>query len=416
MRQKTLKFQLMQFSFVFAGMFFFEKSFAEYPEFKSSLQGYITAKQYQTFEDVVTKTPYWKRQADLSTLELTGEYYINPKSEIEFEVEFEHGGTGSSLDYDPLEEFGEFEKEQDKGGEVVLSELYYRHALENMTWIKVGKFPVYVSLGNAQESFLQYATVVPVVGELSLLPSEWRELGVELQKRFGAFNSRLSLITGLNSEFFRKYNWIGGGYQKKFETINANSLAGTFVLEYGDVAADNGIATAIYYGEVSGNRYKQHKMSNDATVVLTSIFGSWSFDKIGMRGEFIQGFLSRSDEISLANASLTSSVNPGAFAPLGHSAQLEMLEIYYRFLQDDDSSLKGFANYQHVDSMKTVEGSILRDDRYNQVISTLGFMQTWEKVMFLKFEYGKYSNALAGLADTAQYQVAFGFDWHGFNF
>ena len=386
----------------------------EYPQFKSSVKGFMTLKQFQTFEDVVTTTPYWKRQADLNELSLTGEYYITPKSEIEFEIEFEHGGTGSALEYDPMEEFGEFEKELEKGGEVVLSEFYYRRAFENMMWIKVGKIPVYISLGNVQENLLQYSTIYSVSSEASLIAHEWREMGIELQKRFGGFNARTSLLTGLNSEFFRKYNWVGGGYQRQFENINANSLAGTLTFEYGDVSLDDGIATTIYYNEVSGNRYKQRKMSSDASITLFSIFGSWHFERFGVRGEFIQGTLTRSDQISLANASLTSSVNPGAFAPLGHTAQLEMGEIFYYMIDDDEARLTAFFNYQHVDSMKTVEGSILKDDRYNRVISTFGLMKTWEKIMFVKAEYAKSSNALVGFPETSEFQLAFGFDWRGF--
>ena len=42
--------------------------------------------------------------------------------EFEAEVELEHGGTGTSLELD-YEEFGEFEQEVSKGGEVALEEI-----------------------------------------------------------------------------------------------------------------------------------------------------------------------------------------------------------------------------------------------------------------------------------------------------
>jgi hypothetical protein len=42
--------------------------------------------------------------------------------EAELEVEFEHGGTGSALELE-YEEFGEFEQEVEKGGEVLVEEL-----------------------------------------------------------------------------------------------------------------------------------------------------------------------------------------------------------------------------------------------------------------------------------------------------
>lgn len=391
----------------------------ETPRFKPTLKGYMTYRQFQAFENVAVTEPFWKKETDLRAFELKGEYYLSPKSEIEFEIEFEHGGTGSSLEYDALEEFGEFEAEHEKGGEVVLSEFYYRHALDNQTWIKVGKIPVYLSLGNVQENYLLHPTVLSVSSEQSMLPSEWRELGVEVQKRFGGSNIRVSVMNGLNSEFFRKYNWIGGGFQKQFETSNSGSLAGTVSYEYGDVALDDGIVASVYYGEVTGNRYKKRKLNNEANVIIASLFGAWRTNifgqGFGFRGEFIHGTLSRSDEISLANATLTASANPGAFAPLGATAQLEMAEISYDIYESDTEKLTAYYSYQHVDTMKAVQGSILKDDRYNKVTSSFGFMQKWQKIMFVKAEFANHSNAQPGLPSTSEYQLALGFDWNGFN-
>jgi hypothetical protein len=387
--------------------------------FKTTLKGYATYRQYQTFENVATTLPIWKRETDLRAFEIKGEYYITPKSELEFEVEFEHGGTGSSLEYDQLEEFGEFEAEHEKGGEVVLSEFYYRHAMENQTWIKVGKIPVYISIGNIQENYLLHPTILPSSAEQNMVPSEWRELGIELQKRFGAYNVRGSVMNGLNSEFFRKYNWIGGGYQKQFESSNSGSLAGTLAFEYGDVAFDDGVVASVYYGEVTGNRNKNRKINGEASLLMGSVLGVWHTElwgqNFGFRGQFIHGTLSRSDEISLANATLTSSANPGAFSALGHEAQLEMAEVSYDIYENDDEKMTAYYNYQHVDTMKSVEGSILKDDRYNRVTSSFGLLQKWEKIMFVKAEYATHSNAQAELPTTNEYQLAFGFDWKGFN-
>jgi len=408
--------------FVIISLLFSVQAFAQSsanPPFKTTLKGYATYRQYKTFENVATVVPIWKKEMDLRAFELKGEYYITPKSELEFEIEFEHGGTGSSLEYDQLEEFGEFEAEHEKGGEVALSEFYYRHALENQSWIKVGKIPVYMSIGSVQENYLLYPTVLSSSAEQSMVPTEWRELGVEVQKRFGAYSVRGAVMNGLNSEFFRKYNWIGGGHQKQFESANSGSFAGTLALEYGDIAFDDGIVAAVYYGEVTNNRYKQRKMNNEASLLMGSIYGSYHAEifgqNFGFRGQFIHGTLSRSDEISLANATLTSSANPGAFAPLGHEAQLEMAEISYDIYENDEDKLSAYYNYQHVDTMKSVQGSILKDDRYNKVISSFGLIQKWEKIMFVKAEYANHSNAQPILPSTAEYQIAFGFDWKGFN-
>ncbi len=389
----------------------------EYPQFTQTLKGLMTYRQFETFERAALTTPYTRKTFDLNVLELKAEYKINPKSELEFEIEFEHGGTGSTLEYDGLEEFGEFETELEKGGEVVVGELYYRATLPNQTWIKVGKIPIPVSLSNVQESYLLYPSVFTSSLEPSMIAPEWREMGVEFQKRWETdINVRLLVTSGLNSELFRKHNWVGGGYQKRFEDVNGENVAGTVVVEYGNVARDNGIAASLYYGETSGNRFKRNKLDVSAAVTLGSVYGRWTFfDDLEIRGQAIQGTLTHSDKVSLANNTLAAALNPGAYSSLGHKAQLEMGEISYRFLNDDESSSKVFASYQHVDTMVEVEGSILRDDRFNQAASSFGLMQVWQKIFFVKAQYTKNSNALAALPSMDEYIVGFGFDWYGFN-
>lgn len=376
----------------------------------------MTYRQFETFETVNATTPYTRKSLDLSAFELTGEYKISPKSELELEIEFEHGGTGSAMEFDPFEESGEFENETEKGGEVVLSEFYYFHGFGYQNWIKVGKIPVPISLGNVQENYILYPTIYSSSAEFSMIPKEWRELGIEYLKRFDSgFNVKLLLTSGLNSEFFRKYNWAGGGYQTQFETVNADNLAGSAVIEYGDVATSDGIAAAVYYGDTAGNRHKLKKLNDSAMLLISSIYGRWAWGDFGLRGQVIHGTLSNSDKVSAANATLAGNAGPGAFGPLGHEAQLEMAEASYQIYSDDDSGLKAFLGYEHVDTMVSVEGAILKDDRYNQVLSSFGFMQTWEKILFVKAQYIKHSNALTGIPATNDIQVAFGFDWYGFN-
>lgn len=388
-----------------------------YPQFVESFKGFMTYRQYETFESVNAKDPYMKKSLDLNVFEMTGEYKLSPVSELEFEIEFEHGGTGSTIEFEPLEEFGEFESEVEKGGEVVISELYYLRALGNMTWVKAGKIPVPISLGNVQRKYVIYPSVYSSAAEGSMIPAEWRELGFQLQKRFDSnFNIQLLATSGLNSEFFRTYNWVGGGNQKQFETVNAENWAGTIVLEYGDVATSDGVALGVYYGETSGNRHKLRKLNDKATLMIGSLMGTWTWiDDLTVRGQIIRGSLSNSDKVSLANSTLAASVNPGAYSQLGSTAQMEMAEVSYRFLQGDESATRGFVSYEHVDSMVDVEGAVIKNDRFNQLFSSVGLMQIWDKIFFAKLQYTKHSNALSGLPATDDYQLALGFDWYGYN-
>lgn len=381
--------------------------------FKASARGFASYSKFQTFENLATTTPYWKGTADLNEIELKGEYHPSDRTELEFEIEFEHGGTGSTVEYDAFDESGDFEAEQEKGGEVYLSEFYYKHRFNNQMWIKAGKIPVYMSLGSVQENLLLFPSVLSSSAELYMLPEDWRELGVELQKKWGEWNGRIDIINGLNSEFFRKYNWIGGGYQTRFESANANALAAHASFQYGELVHGNGIGAAIYYGDTAANRYKRSKVTVDANLLLWSVMGSWRWQRIGVRGEWIEGTLQSSDKVSEANGTLGNLANPGAFSAIGHKASLQMLELSYRLLSEDERDLDVFASYQHVNTMQEVQGTVSKDDRYNQMFISGGLAYRFENVMFLKAEYTKASNALTGIPATDEYQLAFGFDLEG---
>ncbi|MCB0422864.1 MAG: hypothetical protein KDD61_17825 [Bdellovibrionales bacterium] len=378
--------------------------------FKSSAQGFMTYRSFQTFNSTASTDPVWRKQVDLNVLELKGEYMVNPKGKVEFEIEIEHGGAGTALEYDAFDEFGEFESEVEKGGEIVLSEIYYERDLSDTFQIKVGKVPVRISLGNMQDKYLMYPSVFASSVETFMLPRDWREIGFIGRKKFGSFNWRFGVVNGLNSEFFRKYNWVGGGFQKKFEGANAADLAVHSSFQFGDITKGDGVGVAAYYGDTTGNRYKEGKITKEGHVLLYSLMGVWHFGSWGIRGQVVKGSLENSDEIANANANLGTLLNPGAFSPLGHTASLEMLEVSYKWNLSDEQDITPFVSYQHVNTMETVEGSVFQDDRYNRLFTSVGFMWRLDRVFFVKFETLNHSTALDGLPDTKEHQIAFGFD------
>ncbi len=380
------------------------------PTFKSSAKGFFSYKQNQTFENLATTTPFWKKSTDLNELSLTGEYYLTQKSEVEFEIEFEHGGAGTAMEYDALEEFGEFESEIEKGGEVVLSEFYYKYYLGHSSWLKAGKIPILISLQNTQENYFLYPTIHASLAESFMLPHEWREIGAEYHKMIDSWNFRAALVNGLNSEFFRKYNWVGGGYQNRFEGSNSGDLAMHFSAMYGDLTYGNGVALAGYYGNTTGNRYKQSKLQSDANVFLLTAMGSWQFGNWQVRGQYILGTLQNSDLVTTANSSLGNLANPGAFAALGSKAYLQQLEVSYKLATTDQDDWVVYAEVEKVDTMSEVAGNVFRDDRYNQLISSFGFLHRFETYAFVKGQVSRTSSALVGLPDTKAFQVALGFD------
>ena len=51
---------------------------------------------------------------DVERFVIAPKYRINDTIQLESELEFEHGGTGSTMEFDKFEEFGEFETEVEK--------------------------------------------------------------------------------------------------------------------------------------------------------------------------------------------------------------------------------------------------------------------------------------------------------------
>ena len=60
--------------------------------------------------------PDRRARFDIERFVITPRYQVNQKIRFESEIEFEHGGTGATMELDKFEEFGEFEMEIEKKG------------------------------------------------------------------------------------------------------------------------------------------------------------------------------------------------------------------------------------------------------------------------------------------------------------
>src|SRR5262249_59650654 len=92
--------------------------------------------------------------------------------EAEVEVEFEHGGTGSAMELE-YEEFGEFEQEVEKGGEVLVEEIYLKKELGEHFSLSLGRF--YVAVGTLSEFYrpTDYLGTVRSEAETLIIPNTW---------------------------------------------------------------------------------------------------------------------------------------------------------------------------------------------------------------------------------------------------
>lgn len=389
-----------------------EEKEEKFPEFEFRSYGYMVFAQKETFKTVQNLEPFVRRQMDLAEIAFEGEYLFTENSKVEFEIEIEHGGVGSTIEFDPFEEFGEFEQEIEKGGEVTLPEFYYKKSFpKTKTAVRVGKFPLFVALGSVWTKPHLYPTILVSDLEERMLPLNWTEMGVQVEQKWESLTGRLGLVSGLNSEFFRTYSWIGGGYQRHFESSNADNLATLVSLEWGTLSKGQGLGLSFYNGNTTGNRYKVDKLKDEASVTLWTVMGAYQWGDFGVSGEVIQGELQNSDKVASANATLGGLAKPKAFAPIGHKARLESLQVSYTPVADWTLFVKA----EHVDTFADVEGSINKNPRYNVNKRSGGFQWRWDTAAFMKFQYAREKTELAGLPETYQAQIAMGFDLDSFN-
>ena len=101
------------------------------------------------------------------------------------EIEFEHGGAGTAVELE-AEESGEYEAENEKGGEVVLEQFWVNKSfLSGKINVKTGEIIVPVGLSNAYHEPIHFFTCYRPEGEATIFPNTWHQLGVSLWGRTG---------------------------------------------------------------------------------------------------------------------------------------------------------------------------------------------------------------------------------------
>ena len=254
-----------------------------------SSYGTMTYRSEEVFQNTQDTDPERRGKFDFERLVAEVEYEIDDKWKVEFEVEFEHGGTGATLEYDGFEEFGEFETELEAGGEVIVEklELEYRHS--DALHVKFGHIYVPVGMITTHHKPQEYYTVSRHRSVESMIPAIWHETGIALSGSYQNFHYQLQVISGLNSEYFRTYNWVGGASQKRFEEVNADELASVMRLDYGNIKTGSGVGFSYYTGKTSGNRHKTNKIEQDGDIRILDLHGVFRHGPLTVRGQYLYG-------------------------------------------------------------------------------------------------------------------------------
>jgi len=360
---------------------------------KFTLSGYGAVNYYHYNWETLTD----KRDAiDPERLNLYLRYNFNDKIEFKAEIEFEHGGTGSTMSFDPLEEFGEFEKEIEHGGVVSLEQINLLFKVNKALNIRLGKMRIY--LGNASKLDRPVLYFTPYRSELenTILPLGWYETGVELSgdialkgdQEYPKLSYKAYVMSGLDNTGFSSMNWIRRGYQTRFEMINANSFAYAGRLDY--VFGQNSeVGFNVYANNPSPNRpkndFKQKSWVVYGDVHFTYFKHPWRVAALGMVGH-----IQNSEALSTANRNLSNNLDVKR-TPVGKMAAGAYVEAGYDFLSFVKKPIKqelyAFTRLEWYDSMLKTQGNIFNNPRYERQVYTVGLNYFPIRQIVLKASY-----------------------------
>lgn len=322
-------------------------------------------------------------------------YAWTGKIRLNTEIEFEHGGTGASLEFDRFEEFGEFEYEISKGGEVFVEEMNLEFDIFKKCQLQVGRLEVPFGQAYDRDEPTDYPSATYSEMEAQILPRNWTENGLMLSGHLGAknlFRFHIGMVNGLDGSAFNSANWIKRGNQKRFELINAESFAfaGRFDFAPGEKFS---AGISLYGGNTTGNRPKP-----DLAVKTPLGIGDFhfqyhpSFAKI--TGMFFYGALGNSEALTNQNRNLSNNLNvkrtPVAAAAIGAFGEIEVPVIKNALDKTpsaDPLELSLFGRIDYYDTMFRTQGEVFNNPRWERTSFSLGSVVKIIDEVQLKAQY-----------------------------
>lgn len=378
---------------------YMEQAFMDSAKGRVQVSGYamINYNNYKWDTD-----PNRRADVDMERAVIEASYRLTPKIELTGEVEFEHGGTGTTIEYDPFEEFGEFEHEIEKGGEIRIEELHVTFQLAKGLRLRVGHFYVPMGFLSSKYTPTEYLTVNRNDVEASLIPTQWDETGVKLMGHTRVVRYQLGVVNGLDNSEFSSGNWIRLGHQLKFETVRAENLA---AIARVDIFPTKELmfGTSGYVGNSTGNRPKAD-FTEPAYVTVVDAHANYDRGPWHARGLFLYGHLQNSAAVSAANRNLSNALDakrtPVAKAALGWSVEgaYDVLALFDTPRAPNGASahrLDVFGMYQYYDSMHETAAGVFDNPRWERKQWIAGFNYRPHLQIVVKAQYAHRTLGLA---------------------
>ncbi len=278
------------------------------------------------------------------------------------EIEFEHGGTGTSYERE-YEEGGEWESEVEKGGEVELEQFWLQKSFCRAINLRLGHIVVPVGLNNSHHEPLNFFTVYRPEGENTILPSTWHQTGVSLWGYVGRFKYELQFLEGLDAMQFDRDGWINKGTHSAFEFDPASKYAGAARVDY---FATQGLRIGMsgYYGHSINNSLQNDSRKYKGVVSIGSVDFTLNRYNWIVRGQATYGYLGDAYQVKFLSGRSTKT-SPYSSSEVGKNAVAIGIEAGYDVfsqiprLREDGQKLYVFGRYDYYNPY-------IRDSRQDQ--------------------------------------------------
>ena len=323
-------------------------------------------------------------------------YAWTDRIKLNAEVEFEHGGTGTAVEFDRFEEFGEFEFEIEKGGEVLVEQMNIEFTLNKNLSLKAGRLKVPFALSYQREEPTDYPTATYSEMESQILPDNWTENGIMLDGFIGQrhlWEYHAGIVNGLDGTAFNSANWIKRGNQKRFEMVNAENFAFCTRLDFKPNDSFT-MGVSAYAGNTTDNRPKPD-LQVDAFVTMAEMHLMYQHRIAKINGMFLYGALSNSEALSNQNRNLSNNLNvkrtPVAASAIGGFLEIESASLIHHKTAGSTGSTKPalsvYGRVDYYDTMHQTQGEIFNNPRWERISYTFGALLKIIDDVHLKSQY-----------------------------
>ncbi|MDR0429787.1 MAG: hypothetical protein LBH58_04830 [Tannerellaceae bacterium] len=328
---------------------------------------------------------------DLPHVVLYMSYDFGKGWKMSTEIEFEHGGTGTTYEIENSET-GEYETEIEKGGEVALEQFWIEKRFANTAHLRVGHVIVPVGLTNMYHMPTEFFSVLRPEEEAMILPCTWHETGLSFWGQIPHWRYEAMFIAGLDAERFNNANWINGGSVTPYEFKIANRYAGAFRIDNYSVKGLR-LGLSGYYGYSAGNSLKQDRYKDvDGAVSIGAFDAVYDDHHVLARANVVYGHLDDSYKISMINKKMPNA-SPSPGTDVGSGALAWYVEAGYDILSFfPDRKNKGdkfyvYGHYGFYDSMYETSTKITPKSWTEKRIISGGINYFPMKGLVVKAEY-----------------------------